>query len=655
MENLIQNIALLVLLTPLLGSIISGVFQNQVGKKGAAYITIAGVGISLLGALWLWKIYVFDGADPYNANLYMWGDSGQYKFHVGLLIDKLTILMMMVVTFVSFLVHIYTIGYMYDDPRCQRFYSYMSLFTFGMLSLVAANNFLQLFFGWEMVGLVSYLLIGYWYKKDSAAAGSLKAFLVNRVGDFGFLLGIGMVLFYFGSLDYADVFRNTAAFTDKTLSILPGYEWNVLTVICILLFVGAMGKSAQIPLHVWLPDSMEGPTPISALIHAATMVTAGVFMVARMSPIYSLSPTAMGVVLIFGATGALFLGLLAVVENDIKRIIAFSTMSQLGYMMAANGAGAYAAGIFHLGTHACFKALLFLGAGSVIIAMHHEQDIRKMGNLRKYLPITYITFLVGTLAITAIPPFSGYYSKDAIIEALENSVVPGAHYGYWCLLIGAFVTALYSFRSLFLTFFTEERMSAEVKKHLHESPKVVTFPLIMLAIPSAILGLFTVVPVLYAKNGFLSQAIFVPENLDVLAHMREEFTGLFHATWHAVIALPFWFTLAGIATAWYCYIIDPSVPKKISEHYAFVYKALINRYGIDKLNDWIFVKGTNRLSRFFYYFTDLKIIDGWMVNGSGKNIYKIATLAKRLQTGYLFHYAFAMIIGLFGLLLWLII
>ena len=481
----ILQCCLIIVLAPLVGSVIAGFFRNQIGKIGAHTITSGSVGLSLILSIYVAKMILTGASPTLNTNLYTWvsgGDLFPFAFHIGFLIDPLTVLMMVIVTFVSFLVHIYTIGYMADDPGYQRFFSYISLFTFMMLMLITGNNFLQLFFGWEGVGLVSYLLIGFWYEKESAIEGSLKAFLVNRVGDFGFIIGIGLVLAYAGSLDYETVFRNSSSLATQTIEIFSGHSWSVLTVICIFLFIGAMGKSAQVPLHVWLPESMEGPTPISALIHAATMVTAGVFMVARISPLIELSTTALSFILVVGATGALFTGILAIVMNDIKRVIAYSTLSQLGYMMVAMGASAYSAGLFHLTTHACFKALLFLGAGSVIMGMHHEQDMRKMGGLWRKMPITYVTFLIGSLALCAIPPFAGFYSKDTIIEAVGLSTTPGGSYAYFCVVMGAMCTAIYSFRALFMTFHGKPRMDEETLSHVHESPWVILFPLIILAI-----------------------------------------------------------------------------------------------------------------------------------------------------------------------------
>ncbi|MFN7097883.1 MAG: NADH-quinone oxidoreductase subunit L, partial [Gammaproteobacteria bacterium] len=501
---ILRDVSLAIILLPLFGSIIAGLFGKQIGKRGAHWITIVPVGISFLLSVYVCKLVILNNLN-FNGVIYTWATSGAFSFDVGFMIDRLSALMMMVVTFVSFLVHIYTIGYMEGDSGYQRFFSYISLFTFAMLMLVSANNFLQLYFGWEGVGLVSYLLIGFWYKRESANQGSLKAFLVNRVGDLGFILGIAAVITYFGTVDYSSVFSQAPALAaaHTMIHIMPGVTWSVITVICLLLFIGAMGKSAQMPLHVWLPESMEGPTPISALIHAATMVTAGVYMVARMSPLFELSATALSFVLIIGSTTALFTGILALVQNDIKRVIAYSTLSQLGYMIAALGASAYSAGMFHLFTHACFKALLFLAAGSVILGMHHEQDMRKMGNLWKYMPITYVTFLVGALALCAIPPFSGFYSKDTIIDAIHVASIPGAKYAYICVLLGSFVTALYTFRAFFLTFHTKERMDEHTREHIHESKAVVLVPLIILAIPSILMGWFFAGPMLFDQNSLL--------------------------------------------------------------------------------------------------------------------------------------------------------
>lgn len=655
MNNLVQHLTLVAVFVPLLGGLIAGLFAKRIGRTGAHSVTILGVAISLFCSLWLAKLFLISGHQPVNFNAYTWGESGSFQFHIGFLIDNLTVVMMNVVTFISLLVHIYSIGYMHDDAGYQRFFCYMSLFTFGMLSLVGSNNFMLLFFGWEAVGVVSYLLIGFWFKKDSASTGALKAFLANRVGDFGFLLGIAAILDTFGSVDYATVFGHLSQHTATMMHIWPFAPMHMLTVICLLLFVGAMGKSAQIPLHIWLPESMEGPTPISALIHAATMVTAGIYMVARMSPIFNLSPTALSVVMIFGALGALTLGLLAVVENDIKRIIAFSTMSQLGYMMAANGAAAYSAGIFHLATHAYFKALLFLAAGSVIIATHHEHDIRKMGNLKKYLPITYWATFVGSMALVALPPFAGFYSKDAIIEAVSMTSVPGATFAYWCLLIGAFVTALYTFRSLFLVFHTEERMSKEVAEHVHESPKVVTIPLILLMIPSVIAGAIFVGPMLFSEPSWFHGAIHYSPSLNVLSTMKEEFHGVFSFTLHGLLGLPFWFTIAGIATAWYLYEKAPATPAKIATRFARIHRLLQARYGFDQFNDLVFVRGTRQLSQLLYQYADAKLIDDMIVNGSGRGVARIAAVVRRVQSGYLYHYAFAMILGLLGLLCWLVL
>jgi len=571
------------------------------------------------------------------------------RFEVGFLIDNLSALMMTVVSFVSLMVHIYTIGYMHDDPGYKRFFSYIALFTFSMLMLVMSNNFLQLFFGWEAVGVVSYLLIGFWYNRPTAIFANLKAFLVNRVGDFGFLLGIAAVLMYFHSLDYYDVFAAAPSMADFSIEVFPGQAWSLMSLICILLFVGAMGKSAQVPLHVWLPDSMEGPTPISALIHAATMVTAGIFMVARMSPLFELSETALSVVLVIGAITALFMGLVGIVQNDIKRVIAYSTISQLGYMAVALGASAYAAGIFHLMTHAFFKALLFLAAGSVIIAMHHEQDIRKMGGLRKYMPITYGTALIGSLALSGIPGFAGFFSKDAIIEAVHASHTPGAGFAYLCVLAGVFVTAFYTFRLLFLVFHGKERMDAHTREHLHETPAVVTGPLVMLAIPSVLSG-YLIGEILF--GGFFAGSIHVLPQHDVLGHLGEHFHGVGGFMLHGVQSLPFLLAVAGILSAWYIYMKNPGIADAAARRFAFLYRMLVNKYGLDEFNQAVFAGGTRGIGRALWRIGDAAIIDGLLVNGSARVVGWFAAVLRQVQTGYLYHYAFVMIIGLLAFLSW---
>lgn len=651
----VEHLILAIIFAPLIGSILAGVLAKPLGPKGAQTVTIGGVAIAFLATLIVAKQMYVDQIAPLNINLYTWGISGTFNFHIGFLIDRLSTIMLLVVTSISLLVHIYSVAYMQGDPGYQRFFSYIAFFTFAMLMLVTANNFLQLFFGWEGVGLASYLLIGFWFKKDSANQGSLKAFLINRVGDFAFLLGMAAILDYFNTLDYATVFAMAPAMLSQTVHVIPGMvDWSIITTICILLFIGGMGKSAQVPLHVWLPESMEGPTPISALIHAATMVTAGIYMVARMSPLFEYSPTALSVVLIIGATGALFTGILAIVQNDIKRVVAYSTLSQLGYMMAALGASAYAAGIFHLLTHAFFKALLFLAAGSVIIAMHHEQDMRRMGNLRKYLPITYITFLVGTLALCAIPPFAGFYSKDTIIEAVRESHVTGATYAYLCVLFGTFVTALYSFRALFLVFHTQERFDPELRAHLHEGRWELWLPLIILAIPSVIMGALLIGPMVFDQNSLLGDAIFVLPKFDVLDKLSSEFKGSMEMILEALLTWQFWFAIAGIVTAWLSYIVYPALPNQFANRFKVIYQILIHKYGFDEFNQIVFVRGGQRLARFLYQVTDLKIIDGWMVNGSGRAIGWISKMARRLQTGYLYTYGFMMVFGLLVFLAWLL-
>ncbi len=639
-----KSLYLAIVLAPLIGSAIAGLFGRKIGRAGAHWVTIIGVAIAFVCSAYA-ALQIFSGAWPtFNEGIYTWAVSDSIKFEVGFLVDRLTALMMVVVTFVSLMVHIYTIGYMHDDPGYQRFFSYISLFTFSMLMLVMSNNFMQLFFGWEAVGLVSYLLIGFWFKRESAIYANLKAFLVNRVGDFGFLLGIALVLHYFNSLDYADVFAAAPLLKDMTINISGGSEWSLITVICILLFIGAMGKSAQVPLHVWLPDSMEGPTPISALIHAATMVTAGIFMVARMSPLYELSETALSVVMIIGAITAFFMGLLGIIQNDIKRVVAYSTLSQLGYMTVALGASAYAAGIFHLMTHAFFKALLFLAAGSVIVAMHHEQDIRKMGGLKKYMPITYWTFLIGTLALIGFPGFSGFFSKDSIIEAVHASTTPGAGFAYLLVLAGVFVTAFYSFRLFFIVFHGKPRFDAHTAEHLHESPPVITVPLILLAIPSVAIGAMTIEPLLFGD--FFKGVIFVAPEHDVLAEMGEGFHGVMGFILHGIMGPAFWLAMAGLFLAWYIYMQRPQIAAAAKERFAWLYNILDRKYGFDDFNEIVFANGSRKLGTFLWKVTDLKIIDGFLVNGTAKLVAASAARLRHLQTGYLYHYAFSIIIGL---------
>jgi len=648
---------LAIVLAPLAAAIVAGLFGKQIGRTAAHSVTILGVGIATaLSALVLYR-FVWGGAESENISVYTWAVTDGLRMEVGFLVDRLTALMMTVVTFVSLMVHVYTIGYMHDDPGYQRFFSYISLFTFAMLMLVMSNNFLQLFFGWEAVGLVSYLLIGFWFKRETAIFANLKAFLVNRVGDFGFILGIAGIVMYTNSLDYAEVFSQADAIAAQSVSVLPGTTWNAMTLICILLFIGAMGKSAQAPLHVWLPDSMEGPTPISALIHAATMVTAGIFMVARMSPLYELSVHALGTVMIIGAITAFFMGLLGIVQNDIKRVVAYSTLSQLGYMTVALGASAYGAAIFHLMTHAFFKALLFLAAGSVIIAMHHEQDIRKMGGIRKYMPITYWTSLIGSLALIGFPGTAGFFSKDLLIEAVADS-----HWAetdalvYWIaylsVLLGVFVTALYSFRMFFLVFHGEERMDAETKSHLHETPWVVTVPLILLAIPSAVIGWFTVGPVLF--DGYFGDAIVVDHAHDVLAHLGENWHGALGLVTHAPMTPVFWLAAAGVLVAWFLYLKRPELPGRIQQQFEWAYNLLDRKYYFDDL--WIrgFAGGGRKLGSLLWKQGDQVVIDGLLVNGTANTIGRLAGVIRQLQTGYLYTYAFAMIIGLTAFLGWLI-
>ncbi len=648
-----ERMYLAIVLCPLIAAIVAGLFGRQIGRSGAHTITILGVGASFVMSLLVLKAQWYDGAPAFNGAVYTWAVVDGVTMDVGFLVDRLTALMMVVVTSVSLMVHVYTIGYMHDDQGYQRFFSYISLFTFAMLMLVMANNFLQLFFGWEAVGLVSYLLIGFWYTRPTAIFANMKAFLVNRVGDFGFILGIALILMATGSLDYATVFAKAPEVSGQTIEVWSGTPWSVMTVACILLFVGAMGKSAQMPLHVWLPDSMEGPTPISALIHAATMVTAGVFMVARMSPLFEYSETALSVVLVIGATTALFTGFLGVVQNDIKRVVAYSTLSQLGYMTAALGASAYAAGVFHLMTHAFFKALLFLAAGSVIIAMHHEQDIRKMGGLRRYLPITWLTSLVGTLSLIGFPGFSGFFSKDALIEAVGHAGRAGATYAWWCLMIGVFVTALYSFRMYFLVFHGQERMDAETKAHLHESPWVVTVPLVLLAIPSVVIGWPTIEAVVFGD--YFGPAIMVREPNDVLGELAGEFHGPGAYMLHAFSAPVPYLALAGALTAWYLYLRNPGLAGSIRQRLNGLHTLLVNKYYFDDFNQKVLARGSVGLGNLFWRIGDVVIIDGGLVNGSARLVGWASQVTRQLQSGYLYHYAFAMIIGLGVLVGWLLL
>ncbi|MCF6323929.1 MAG: NADH-quinone oxidoreductase subunit L [Gammaproteobacteria bacterium] len=643
-----KGIYLTIALAPMIGAVIAGFFGSRIGRTATHLVTTAGVAVSFICSLIVFKHIVLDGSAPFNGAIYTWLVSDGIRFEIGFLIDELTTLMMMVVTFVSLMVHIYTVGYMKDDPGYQRFFCYISLFTFSMLMLVMANNFLQLFFGWEAVGLVSYLLIGFWHTRETAIYANLKAFLVNRVGDFGFLLGIAAVAMYFNSLDYADVFAAAPMMSDVTIQIIPGHDWSLLTVICILLFIGAMGKSAQVPLHVWLPDSMEGPTPISALIHAATMVTAGIFLVARMSPMYELSEVALSFVLIIGAVTALFMGLLGLVQNDIKRVVAYSTLSQLGYMTVALGASAYAAGVFHLMTHAFFKALLFLAAGSVIIAMHHQQDIRKMGGLKKYMPITYWTALIGSLALIGFPGTSGFFSKDAIIEAVHASTIPGAGFAYAAVLMGVFITALYTFRMFFLVFHGKERMDDHTRENLKESPWVVTVPLVLLAIPSLMIGYVTIDAMLFGD--YFGDSIVVHESRDVLAQVGEGFTTAGAFMVHGLITPAFWFAMAGLGTAWFVYMKRPDLADFAKQQCLPLFKLLDRNYGCDEFNDKFFAAGSRKLGNVLSKTGDAKLIDGYMVNGSAKAVGWLASVARYTQTGYLYHYAFAMIFGLVVLL-----
>ncbi|WP_210546876.1 NADH-quinone oxidoreductase subunit L [Rhodoferax sp. PAMC 29310] len=650
-------------LAPLAGAILAGVLGtkfggNWIGRRASHSLTIFGVLLSFILSAMTLKSVALDGA-RFNETLYTWMVVGGLKMEIGFLVDGLTAMMMCVVTFVSLMVHIYTIGYMEEDEGYNRFFAYISLFTFSMLMLVMSNNMLQLFFGWEAVGLVSYLLIGFWFNKPTAIFANMKAFLVNRVGDFGFILGIGLIVANAGTLNYAEAFAKA---NELSLLTFPGTDWMLITVICICLFVGAMGKSAQFPLHVWLPDSMEGPTPISALIHAATMVTAGIFMVARMSPLFELSETALNFVLIIGAITALFMGFLGIIQNDIKRVVAYSTLSQLGYMTVALGASAYSVAVFHLMTHAFFKALLFLAAGSVIIGMHHNQDIRWMGGVRKYMPITWITTLLGSLALIGTPFFSGFYSKDEIIMAVHASTLPGAGFAYFSVLAGVFVTAFYSFRLYFLVFHGKERYDQNPDAHHddhhgkqeahhspHESPWVVTVPLILLAIPSVVIGFLTIQPMLFGD--FLKDAIFV--NADIhkgMMMLAEEFHGPVKLALHGLTSLPFWLALSGVVSAYYMYIVNPALPAAIKSRVLPLYNVLENKYFLDWINENVLARGARALGTLLWKVGDQFIIDGTLVNGSWKVIGRLSGAVRKAQSGYLYHYALVMILGVFVLM-----
>ncbi|PKL95837.1 MAG: NADH-quinone oxidoreductase subunit L [Gammaproteobacteria bacterium HGW-Gammaproteobacteria-8] len=642
-----KTILLLIPLLPLIGSAIAGLLRHPIGRTGAHTVTILAVATSFALSAWVTLQVFTTDWQVLNYTVYTWAVLDGLNLEIGFLVDSLTALMMVVVTFVSLMVHVYTIGYMKDDPGYQRFFSYINLFTFAMLMLVMANNFLQLFFGWEAVGLVSYLLIGFWFRKESAVRANLKAFLVNRGGDFGLLLGVAAVLMYMGSLDYAEVFAAAPGVAGQTLSIFPGVDWSVMSFICICLFIGAMGKSAQVPLHVWLPDSMEGPTPISALIHAATMVTAGIFMVARLSPLYELSGTALSFILIIGAITALFMGLVGIVQNDIKRVVAYSTLSQLGYMTVALGASAYSIAIFHLMTHAFFKALLFLAAGSVIIALHHKQDMREMGGLAKIMPITAITAWVGSLALIGFPFTSGFYSKDLIIEAVKLAERPGAGFAVFAVYAGVVVTALYTFRMLYLTFHGPTRTDRETLSHAQESPWVVTLPLILLAIPSLAIGYFTVEPLLF--GGALSDAIRVNPTHDPLIPLGEHFHGAAAFAMHGFVTPVFWLAMLGVGLSTWIYLFKPGIAAALKSRLHGLWVILDRKYGFDEFYQHVVAGGGLKLAAVLSERGDRMLIDGWIVHGSARLVAAASTRLRQVQTGFLYHYAFAMIVGLVAL------
>ena len=633
-------------LAPLAGALVAGLFGRQVGRVGAHSVAIAGVALSFLLSAWvLWEVAAHGAR--FNGTVYEWMRLGNLKMEIGFLVDGLTAMMMCVVTFVSLMVHIYTVGYMAEDPGYQRFFSYISLFTFSMLTLVMSNNFLQLFFGWEAVGLVSYLLIGFWFERPTAIFANMKAFIVNRVGDFGFILGIGLVLAYAGTLDYGEAFARAGDLAKLTF---PGTEWMLITVTCICLFIGAMGKSAQFPLHVWLPDSMEGPTPISALIHAATMVTAGIFMVARMSPLFELSDAALSFVMVIGAITALFMGFLGIIQNDIKRVVAYSTLSQLGYMTVALGASAYSVAVFHLMTHAFFKALLFLAAGSVIMGVHHDQDIRNMGGLKKYMPITWITALIGSLALIGTPFFAGFYSKDSIIEAVHASHLPGAGFAYFAVAAGVFVTAFYSFRMYFLVFHGPERFH-NAHSAPHESPAVVTVPLVLLAIPSAVIGFVTIGPMLFGD--FFADAIRVlAERHPAMKELANDYHGPMAMALHSLTGPIVWLALAGVVSAWFLYIRRPDIPAAIQRRFSGLYRILDNKYYFDWFNENILARAARATGMGLWKGGDVAVIDGVLIDGSARGIGSLAAVTRRLQSGYLYWYALFMIVGVIGLMTW---
>ena len=647
-----STLLLAIPLLPLLASLIAGLAGKLVGRAGAATVTIAAVAISFALSCVVLKQMLVDHVGPVDVTVYTWLITDGVRMQVGFLIDHLTALMIVVVTFVSLCVHVYTIGYMHDDPGFQRFFSYICLFTFSMLMLVMSNNFMQLFFGWEAVGVVSYLLIGFWYTRPSAVFANLKAFIVNRVGDFGFVLGIAGILLYTNSLDYRDAFMAAPQIAAKSVMLFQGHHWSAMTVICICLFIGAMGKSAQVPLHVWLPDSMEGPTPISALIHAATMVTAGIFMVARMSPLFEYSDAALSFVLVIGATTALFMGFLGIVNNDIKRVVAYSTLSQLGYMTVGLGVSGYSVAIFHLMTHAFFKALLFLAAGAVIIAMHHEQDMRKMGGLRKRMPVTYWTSLIGALALIGTPFFSGFDSKDELIDAVRDSHRWGASYAYWCVLLGVFVTALYTFRMIFLTFHGRERLDHHAQEHFHDVGWDMKGPLVALAIPSLLIGDFTIGPLLF--GGYFDDAIKVLPANDVIGDLRREWEGPLGFALHGFLSVPFWLAASGVLTAWLFVLKQPQWATALSERLSFLYKLLVNKYYFDWFNENVLARLARWLGIALWRGGDQGLIDGAVVNGSAGLVGWIAGVTRHLQSGFLYSYAFWMMIGLALMLGWLL-
>lgn len=644
----------LIIFLPLASAIVVGLFGNIIKKKWVNIISISFMFIATILSTFVFFGFLYGKMRPINTTLYVWGSSGVLNLSVGFLIDKLSTLMLMAVTFISFVVHVYSTGYMQKDAGYNRFFSYLSLFTFAMLMLVIANNFLQLFFGWEICGLLSYLLIGFWFKRTSAVNAGMKAFLINRVADIAFILGIGAIYVYFGSLEYKHVFANVHYMSSigREISLFLSPSVSVISFICICLFIGAMGKSAQVPLHVWLPDSMEGPTPISALIHAATMVGAGVFLVARMSPLFEYSDAALNFILIIGSVTCLFMGLLSVIQNDIKRIIAYSTLSQLGYMMIAAGSSLYTLAIFHLFTHGFIKALLFLGAGSVIIGMYKEQDIRKMGNLKKYMPITFVTMLIASFSLVGFPSLSGFFSKDLIIQGLYHSNLAFAPIAHFVAVVGVFITALYTFRLIFIVFYNKEKMDDYKKENLKESPLVIWVSLIVLLIPSIFVGGFFYNNIL---DGELLNGVKILSSHSAFATLNAYKVNVFEFILKGFVSIEFLLVLLGIITSWLCYVKYTDLPEKIIKKIKPVYFVLSKKYWVDYLYQKYIVSFVKEVGWFFWVYIDKWFINGICVHGVSTTVTKVSIVVRKMQTGYLYHYVLFMIISLFAFLAWLIL